>query len=457
MRPQYDVREVYTGDGLTSVYSFDFKLVEKEHLLILHLDTNGDIVWETRGDDTTYFTVTQNAAFEGGTVNLIDPLDDQHTLIILLADDAPTQPAKFTTSDKYTLKKIEDAFDTLSGQVQRIRYLLDRSIKFPEQITGVSSSEAIGLTEDSVPVMTYDSMAETWSIVPTAKDQFVGPTGPQGAQGVAGPQGPQGIQGPAGANGANGVNGTNSLGLHVEAGVPGPGDGVDGDFWLDTLTGEYYFKAGGVWTLEGNLMGPQGPQGLQGIQGIQGPQGLQGLQGPQGNPGPQGIQGVKGDPGSQIYVNTGDPNVLGVGGTQGDFYVDQDAPNIFYRFEGGVWVAKGQIQGLQGPQGPQGDPGPPGGVADIEGQMGSLTLEDIGLLAGVEGIGNGVSQITVTFPTARPDTDYNVISTFENTVDADPIFLIGYISSKTVNDFTVKFNAPTDSVNYKLNWQERRN
>ena len=89
--------------------------------------------------------------------------------------------------------------------------------------------------------------------------------------------------------------------------------------------------------------------------------------------------------------------------------------------------------------------------------MGFLTFEDIGLLAGVEDITSSAQQVTVTFATARADTDYNVVFSFQNMVDADPIFLIGYVSDKTTGGFTVKFNAPTDSSDYKLNWQARRN
>lgn len=99
---------------------------------------------------------------------------------------------------------------------------------------------------------------------------LTGPQGPQGPQGPEGPQGPQGdpgADGPAGADGKTVLNG---------AGVPDPGTGVDGDFYIDTNNDDIYGpKTGGAWGLPTSLVGPQG------------------VEGPQGPPGPTGTQHVQ--------------------------------------------------------------------------------------------------------------------------------------------------------------------
>lgn len=104
--------------------------------------------------------------------------------------------------------------------------------------------------------------------------------------------------------------------------------GNDGDFYLNTSTGEIYGpKATGSWgspVVVSGVAGPQGPQGPAGPQGPSGPQGPAGIQGPQGLQGPQGIQG---DAGAQ-----------GPSGSQG-------------------------LQGDIGPAGPQGPVGPAGGAS----------------------------------------------------------------------------------------------
>lgn len=89
-----------------------------------------------------------------------------------------------------------------------------------------------------------------------------GPPGEKGDTGGVGPAGPQGagIQGPSGTNGSNGTNGTAGAPGAVwrsGSGAPSNGLGVNGDFYLDTATGNVYEKAAGVYTIVMNIQGPQ--------------------------------------------------------------------------------------------------------------------------------------------------------------------------------------------------------
>ena len=422
MRPEYNVKEVYVGNGSTSVYTFDYKVVDKAHLLVVRLNTLGEVVWQVRATDTTYFTTTLNAALDGGFITLTANLTLNHVIYLLLADDFPTQPSKYTSSDKYTLKRLEDSFDTLSGQIQRIRYLLDRSFKFPEKIrTGFG--EMTDLIDDSVIVLEYNSGDNSWYANPVAREEFVGPAGETGPAGPTGAAGSVGATGATGATGAAGTNGTNSLGIHTQSGAPSSGDGVDGDFWLNSLNGDYYYKASVTWTLEGNLIGPTGPTGATGATGSTGPAGPTGTNGPTGPNGPTGATGAQGIPGSQLRTNTGNPNTLGVGGVQGDFYIDNASPHNYYQFDTGVWVLKGPMSGT------------------------SSVIK-----AGSQAIANGASTATVTFVSPMADDQYKPNFDINNIVDADPIMLWGVITAKSAAAFTVTFNAPTDSANYILEW-----
>lgn len=151
MRPAYNVREVYLGDGIQTVFTFDFKIVDVAHLKVLYVDPTGALVWETRGNDTTYFTTLLNENLDGGTITWVtDEPGIDYQIILLLADDTPTQPSRYTTDSRYTMKKIEASLDTLSGQIQRIRYLLDRSLRLPEKITEAISTELAELLPEGV-------------------------------------------------------------------------------------------------------------------------------------------------------------------------------------------------------------------------------------------------------------------------------------------------------------------
>lgn len=71
-----------------------------------------------------------------------------------------------------------------------------------------------------------------------------GPVGPAGPQGDPGPQGSPGVPGSNGSPGTPGAPGTVWF---TGATLPGSGVGVDGDYFLNTVTGDYYQKQSGAW------------------------------------------------------------------------------------------------------------------------------------------------------------------------------------------------------------------
>jgi len=54
--------------------------------------------------------------------------------------------------------------------------------------------------------------------------------------------------------------------------------GVDGDWYLNTATGDIFHKESGSWVLKGNLKGAMGDTGPQGDTGDTGPAGAAGSQ-----------------------------------------------------------------------------------------------------------------------------------------------------------------------------------
>ncbi len=144
----------------------------------------------------------------------------------------------------------------------------------------------------------------------------VGAAGPQGPQGDVGPMGPVGATGATGATGAAGAAGTDGKTVLNGAVPPAPGDGVDGDFFIDTVAMQIYGpKAAGAWGSGTSLVGPTGPAGAQGAQGATGatgPAGPAGPVGPIGATGPQGPTGAQGATGA-----TGAAGPTGATGPQG--------------------------------------------------------------------------------------------------------------------------------------------
>ncbi len=283
MRPEYKVRRTYLGDGATSIYTIDFKVVDKEDLLAIHTDATGDIVWNVRATDTSYFTTTLSPDTLSGQVTLINPLPLNHVLILLLADDNPIQPAKFETNDKYTMKKIENTFDVLSGQIQRLHYLSERSIKFPEKIIN-AIGEMGEITDESVPVFSYDPGPKSWSVRVATTADFKGDQGDKGDTGefdnfsVVGEleyddPTPMSVTNTGTATnaildfilrkGPKGDTGNSTVLVTVDTTLPNDAIGGEGDMWFlisngDPDNGNVYQKTGGTYTLKGNIMGPAG-------------------------------------------------------------------------------------------------------------------------------------------------------------------------------------------------------
>lgn len=103
-----------------------------------------------------------------------------------------------------------------------------------------------------------------------------------GALAIIGPEGPEGPEGPVGPKGEATVihNGTTPPGRNAAMRtVP------NGDYYINTTTGDLFKKVNNTWSKISNTKGPQGATGPQGPQGLRGPQGIQGLAGPQGAPG----------------------------------------------------------------------------------------------------------------------------------------------------------------------------
>jgi len=68
-------------------------------------------------------------------------------------------------------------------------------------------------------------------------------------------------------------------------------------------------------------------------------------------------------------------------------------------------------------------------------------------------VGSGQTSITITFPLALLSTNYVVIAELTNYTDISPQFQPVTITAKTISTFTVNWNVPTGSSNYRLAWQ----
>lgn len=132
-RSTYTPTVDYTGTGLLAVYTFPFKIEELSQLLVVEYDDAGLETQRVRGTDVTYLSGVVFDAVEGaGTVTLAANLTTDYKLILLLANDSPTQPTELKNKFDFTLKKFENALDWIAGAVARVAYLSQRSVKLSD-------------------------------------------------------------------------------------------------------------------------------------------------------------------------------------------------------------------------------------------------------------------------------------------------------------------------------------
>lgn len=75
------------------------------------------------------------------------------------------------------------------------------------------------------------------------------------------------------------------------------------------------------------------------------------------------------------------------------------------------------------------------------------------LRAGRANVADGATSVSVTFSSPLPDTNYSVLATWQNTDDPAPQFQPFVVTAFDEDGFTLSWAAPTDSSNYKVNWQ----
>jgi hypothetical protein len=209
--------------------------------------------------------------------------------------------------------------------------------------------------------------------------------------------------------------------------VPVNSLGVLGDFYLDVLTGNVYYKnSTTTWVLTGNIKGPVGPSGTTGAQGAQGIQGIQGLTGSQGIQGATGAAGTNGTNGQNTLVKTTTETAganCTTGGVKIEYGLDANSNGILdvseinatltkYVCNGAVGltgaVGATGAQGIQGVAGPTGATGLQGpiGLTGAVGATGPQGIQGIAGLTGATGA-QGPAGLLTSGTTAGNTTYWN--------------------------------------------------
>ncbi|MEI7608952.1 MAG: LamG domain-containing protein [Rhodospirillaceae bacterium] len=131
----------------------------------------------------------------------------------------------------------------------------------PSAGTGINGDYYLNITTGDV----YTKSSGSWgSAIANLK-------GAAGATGATGPAGSTGATGATGAAGTTGAAGANGAVWYSGSGAPSSGTGANGDYYLNIATGDVYTKSSGSWgSAVANLKGATGATGTTGAAGTAG-------------------------------------------------------------------------------------------------------------------------------------------------------------------------------------------
>jgi hypothetical protein len=129
----------YTGNGVTSIFPFSFKVFSSSDLVVTQTDTSGV---ETTLTLTSNYTVSLNANQDsnpGGNVTcLVAPASSY--LLTLTSAVPQLQPVVLTNNGGFYPSVINDALDRLTIFAQQILEKVNRTLSLPVSVSGVSTT-----------------------------------------------------------------------------------------------------------------------------------------------------------------------------------------------------------------------------------------------------------------------------------------------------------------------------
>ena len=268
---------LYEGNGVTTSFSFPFKVWDSSHVLVTVADEKGA---ETVVSSECKITITET----GGTVEYTQADGSALPAGCKLAIERSMpfiQEDEYVNGTRFDPAEIEDALDIACAERQQLLDKLDRAILAPVT-SGVKGSDAY--------------LDKLFSMADECEEQA--------KQAAVSASLAEGFKDQSCACATKAQTITDQLmdlsfSMHVSPNEEGATE-------YTASTGMLHFYV------------PRGPQGVQGVQGLQGVQGPQGVKGEKGEQGIQGVQGEKGEKGDQgIQGVKGDTGLTGPVGPQG--------------------------------------------------------------------------------------------------------------------------------------------
>lgn len=138
--------DTYAGNGATTVFAYNFKIVDQAHIVVTEVDDATGV--ETVKTISTHYTVSNVGEENGGNVTMVTAPATGKTLVLSL-DISPLQSTNFENQGEYFAEDHEDSFDLLTQMVQQLTEEVSRAPK-TSIASGETGDDLIDSINDSV-------------------------------------------------------------------------------------------------------------------------------------------------------------------------------------------------------------------------------------------------------------------------------------------------------------------
>lgn len=156
----------YSGNGVTTAFSYPYKFLANGDLVVILTDSDG---LETTQTITTHYSVSGAGEDAGGTVTMVTAPASGETLTIY-RDPTATQSLDLRENDSAPAEEIEKAFDRLTMLVQRINEVLGNTVSLSDGfVDAFTLTLPTDLATASVALVT-NATGDGWAVGPTVTE-----------------------------------------------------------------------------------------------------------------------------------------------------------------------------------------------------------------------------------------------------------------------------------------------
>ncbi len=155
---------LYSGNGVTTVFAYTFKILAQSDILVQWKDTSTNII--TTKTITTHYTVSGAGVSAGGNVTFTAGNEPPSgTTVILARNVTGTQLVDYTEYDAFPAETHETALDRLTMLWLQTAVLVASCLKLDAAVTGFDSVLAAPAAAGSVLISNDDNDGFEWSTV----------------------------------------------------------------------------------------------------------------------------------------------------------------------------------------------------------------------------------------------------------------------------------------------------